>query len=648
MRKLFCLVFITGLFSQSNAQTLFTYGDKSVDARDFLRAFNKNNQASEENREKAMRDYLQLYINSRLKIEEAYQRKYDTLPQIRYEVNNLRIQISENYMTDPAAADRLVKEAFLRSQKDIRVSQIFISLRDSNGHLQQQAADKKRDEVLARLKAGEDFSKLAAELSDDPAAKTTKGDLGYVTVFTLPYEIENVVYNTPKGKYSEPLLSKVGYHIFRNMAERKAAGKIKAQQILLASPPNADDAMKKKTALLADSLYKRLRAGENFNRLASAFSHDYISAANGGIMPDISVGQYDPVFESVLWGLSKDGEMSKPFQTSHGWHILKRISMKPINSDSSNKAAMSELRNRILQDTRWKTSKDFIYTTVKEKAGFQKYPYSEEAMWAMTDSVLDLKPMKDIGRTIIASTPMFRIGDSIYTATTWVNYANTYRYKQDGTGAKPHPQVRDEFEQFALINYYRDHLEDFNMEFRDQMNEFRDGNLFFEIMQNEIWTKAQMDTTTLQALYETNKGKYVWTKSVDAILFFCSDEVAAKSAHAEVKKDPSSWRAVVQKNLERVVADSSRFEWEQVPNLFKMIPTAGLITDPFVNESDKSASFAYIIRVNNSPIQRTYPEAKGMVINDYQVLLEEQWNAKLREKYPVKINEAVLEQISKR
>jgi peptidyl-prolyl cis-trans isomerase SurA len=124
--------------------------------------------------------------------------------------------------------------------------------------------------------------------------------------------------------------SKIGYHIFKNLGERKAVGKIKAQQLLLAIPPGGDDAAKKQIAARADSLYKRIMAGDNFNRLASEFSNDYITAASGGLMPDISVGQYDPVFEKALWSLSKDGAVSKPFLTSHGWHIVKRISMKPV------------------------------------------------------------------------------------------------------------------------------------------------------------------------------------------------------------------------------------------------------------------------------------------------------------------------------
>jgi peptidyl-prolyl cis-trans isomerase SurA len=630
----------------ASAQTLFTYGNYSVDAKDFLKAYNKNNTAPVSNKAKAISEYLELYINSRLKIREAYDRKYDTLAHIKTEVENLRAQIAENYMNDPQMMARLQAEAFQRSQKDISVAHIFISFRNANGIVDSAAARLKKDDILQRLKK-EDFLQVAQQFSDEPSAKTTKGELGYITVFTLPYDFETAIYATAVGKYSPVVVSKIGYHIFKNLAERKAIGKVKAQQILLVNPPGADAALKKKIAGLADSLHKRILAGDNFNRLAAAFSNDYITGGNGGLMPDISVGQYDPVFEKTLWSLAKDGAVSKPFLTAHGWHILKRVSVKPIPSDPADRAYQQDLQIKIMADTRWKSSRDFIYKIVTEKAGVKKYPYNDAAMWAMTDSVLDLKPMTELGRTITSGTPMFTIGDSTFTANDWVNYANTYRYKQDGTGAKPHSQVRDEFLEFAIYNYYRNHLEDFNEEFRGQMSEFRDGNIFFEIMQQEIWNKAQTDTAALRALYEKNKKNYIWNQCADAVLFFCSDETTANAIYEQVKKKPADWPRIAGAYTEKVVADSSRYEWNQIPNLDKTIPKAGMVLPPLVNSNDNTASFAYIIEAYNKPMQRNFNEAKGLVINDYQALLEKQWNEALRVKYPVVIDQKVLAGISK-
>lgn len=648
MNKKF-IITIVALLSllATSAQTLFTYGKYAVDAKEFLRAYNKNNLQPVVNKGKSVSDYLELFINSRLKIREAYDRKYDTLPQIKSEVETLRAQIIENYVNDPKVINHLQKEAFERSQKDIHVAHIFISFRNAGGVMDTTAARLKKDELLQRLKKGEDFLQVALQLSDDPTIKTTKGELGYITVFTLPYEFENAIYTTPVGKYSSIVISKTGYHLFKNISERKAIGKIKAQQILLATPPGADEITKKKLAMLADSLYNRITAGDNFNQLATNFSSDYISAATGGTMADIRVGQYDPVFEKALLALPKDGSVSKPFLTAHGWHILKRTSVIPVVTDISNKSNLQELQAKIIADSRSRSSGDFINKLVREKAPLKIYPYNDAAMREMTDSILDQKTMTEAGRKITFTTPLFSIGDAVYTTSTWLTYAIAHHQKEDHSGVKPYEEVKKEFLDFALYNYYRDNLEDFNEEFHNQMMEFKDGNLFFEIMQQEIWNKAQTDSTALIELYEKNKKSYTWNQCADAVLFFCSDEPTAKKVNEEVKKNPADWRKVVDLYSEKVVADSSRYEWSQIPDLLKMTPKPGMITSTLINPNDNTASFAYIIKTYPEPMQRTFNESKGLLISDYQAILEKQWNVELKKKYPVIIDQKVLNDISK-
>jgi peptidyl-prolyl cis-trans isomerase SurA len=644
-----CMIVMVAFCSiiTASAQTLFTYGKYAADAKDFLRAFQKNNTQPATNKTRAINDYLDLYINSRLKIREAYERRYDTLPQIVMEVNNLRAQIADNYMNDQEMTNRLVNEAFERSLKDIHVGHIFITLKNANGVVDSAAAKAKRDGILRLLQRGEDFLTVAQQNSDDPAAKNNKGDLGYITAFTLPYQFENAIYATAPGKYSSSITSRIGYHIFKNLGERKAAGKIKAQQILLALPPGADENDKKKLAGLADSLYKKILAGGDFNQLATTFSNDYISAANSGIMPDISVGQYDATFENVLWSLPKDGAVSKPFTTSHGWHILKRISISSVITDPVNKTNQQELLQRIKADSRWKASDNFIYDRVITKAGHQRKLYNDTDLWAFADSLIDKVPLSKTN-TIVASTPIFNIGDSIYDASKWGEYAKNHRYKQDGTnGVVPYDQLREEYIKFELKNYYRDHLEDFNDEFRDQMTEFKDGNLFFEIMQQEIWNKAQGDSIGLTALYNKNKKSYTWKQSADAVIFFCSDKDISKAAFDKLKKTPGDWRKITELYPEKIIADSSRYEWSQIPNLNKIIPKAGTITTPLINKNDNTASFAYVIKAYPQPMQRSFNEARGLVINDYQALLENEWTAALKKKYPVVIDQKVLSGILK-
>jgi peptidyl-prolyl cis-trans isomerase SurA len=263
-----------------------------------------------------------------------------------------------------------------------------------------------------------------------------------------------------------------------------------------------------------------------------------------------------------------------------------------------------------------------------------------------SDSVLDNKRLVS-QVNITRATPLFSIGDRTFTTNDYITYAQTWRYKPDGTGAKPLKQVMDEFVHHASEDYYRSHLEDFNPEFRGQMNEFRDGNLFFEIMQREVWGKAQTDSVALENYYEKNKNRYTWKQSADAVIFFCSDEKSGRSLYEQVKKNPMNWKNFSNAFAEKVVTDSSRYEFEQIPNGDKVPLQPGTITTPLNNKTDGSTSFAYVLKIYPPGLQRNYNDARGLVISDYQAELDKQWVAQLKEKYPVTIDEKVFAEISK-
>ena len=647
MKKIFLASVFTLFIAAIHAQTLFTYGKNKVDAKEFLRAFNKNNMISPStNRSKAINDYLALYINSKLKIREAYARRYDTIPAIQGEVENLRLQIIDNYMNDPQAVEKLTHEAFIRSQKDIHLAHVFISFKNTSGVVDMAAADKKRDEVLKKITAGEDFFKVAAELSDDPSAKTNKGDIGFITVFTLPYFFENIAYTTAPGKISTPLRSKSGYHIFKNIEERPAIGKLKADQILLAFAPGTTDTEKMELKKRADSIYQLLKAGEDFGKLASQFSNDYITASAGGYIQPFGVGQYEPEFEKAAFALKKDGDITVPFLTTHGYHIIRRSGTIPIVKDSSDKVNWNDLKTRVNIPERTSASQKALVERIKKQAGFKIYPYKEDVLQAYTDSIINRTKL-GIGAQQDKNAPLFKIGDSTLKVPDWIGYAQVFRFNANNT-VKPTDELMEEFIQANVLQYYREHLEKYNEEFRNQMNEFKDGNLFFEIMQREIWNTAQSDSIGLRRHYEKNKAKYNWKPSADAVIFYCNDEITAEELYKAVKEKPTEWSAIVSQYEEKASADSSRNELANIPGKTKVAFTEGMVTTPLVNPNDKSASFAYIIKIYNNTSPRNFEEAKGLVINDYQTLLDEKWIAQLKKKYPVVVNQAVLQSILKK
>ncbi|HYC30051.1 MAG TPA: peptidylprolyl isomerase, partial [Chitinophagaceae bacterium] len=236
------LLTLISLSLSTSAQTLFTYGGRSVSKEEFLKAYNKNNTNSPLT-EKALREYLDLYIPFKLKVQAAYDLHLDTLSSQRAELQAFRNQLMQGFLSDPGSVSALVNEAFDRSQQDIRISHIFIAAPRDSVELSAHAA-KLAKEAYQQLQDGKDFGDVAIKYSSDPSVKSNRGDLGYITVFSLPYELENLAYSTPLNKVSEPYQSKAGYHIFKRTAERKAAGKMQIAQILLAFPPDATDAAK--------------------------------------------------------------------------------------------------------------------------------------------------------------------------------------------------------------------------------------------------------------------------------------------------------------------------------------------------------------------------------------------------------------------
>lgn len=636
MKKLFTVLFVLISFSLP-AQTLFYYGNDSVSANEFLRAYHKNNTGIQT--EKAVKDYLHLYIASRLKVKEARQRGYDTLPQMVTDLANLRQQILPNYLDNKEAVGKLVEEAFVRSQKDIHLAHIFISF-VQDGKLDSVAALKKLLAIQEKLKSGVSFSEVAKEYSDDPSAKQNGGDLNWITVFSLPYELENLAYSTPAGKISSVYKSGAGYHVFKNIEERKDPGRIRAAQILLAFPPDADTATKKNIKKLADSLYNRLLKGDDFARLASQFSNDMFSAPAGGQMQEFGTGQYAPVFENAVFALPKDGAITKPFLTTHGWHIVKRLSRMPAFNKKDSKA-MEILKTKVEQSDRIQTMRHELAKKILKEAGYQKTSFADAELWALSDSILNYKA-SGIPVHLTSTSTIFKLGDKNVQVADWINYAQTFRYKPDGSGIKTYPQLWNEFLEAMALDYYQNHLEQYSQEFRQQLNEFGEGNLFFEIMQREVWGPAQTDSVALMNYYRQNRSGYVWKQSADAVIFYASDIASAKTFSEEVKKAPKKWHELISGFSEKIAADSSRFELSQIPNPSKQNLSAGVVTAIHINKADNTASFAYIIRTYNKTEPRSFADARGLVITGYQAALERKWNAELQKKYPVRINEAVL------
>ena len=310
MKIIFTSILIAAACLNSYSQILFSYGRHNVDKEEFLRQFNRNLNPKEDH-VKALKEYLPLFINYKLKVQDAYDNRLDTQYNQLRELSDFRRQIADNYFSEEANLNNLANEAFLRSQKDIQLQDIIIGF-DPKNPQRIKEAEEVAEKAIQKLTLKTDFNKVLDEYCTDKDCRDKHGNMGWITVFSLPYRIENIAYNMKVEEFSEPIKTTNAFHIFKKVAERRAAGKIRVAQILFAYAPDATKADKEQIQKKVDSVYEALTKGADFSALAHIYSADRSSYQNGGVLPEFGVGFYDQNFEEAAFSLKNKEDISKP------------------------------------------------------------------------------------------------------------------------------------------------------------------------------------------------------------------------------------------------------------------------------------------------------------------------------------------------
>jgi peptidyl-prolyl cis-trans isomerase SurA len=643
MKKLFTFCTASAVCLTLQAQTLFTYGTNKVDKKEFLRAYNKNNPDTAD-KERSIKEYLDLYTRFKLKVQAAKALRLDTLATQKADLLNYENQLQETYMSGESFMGELVNEALSRSQKDIEIAHLFVPFGTSTDTVKAKPVIEK---AYKELQSGLSFEKAIEKYCIDEATKKAKGYIGFVTAFSLPYNLETVLYNLKAGAFSAPYASKAGYHIFTKLSEREAVGSVKAAQILLAYAEGTTEEEKKQKLQLADSIYKALVAGASFEEMVKTYSEDKFTYQNKGELAVVTLGKYDRAFENAVYSIVKDSGYSAPVETATGIHIIKRLKRIPVNKDENNLEAMMELQQQVRLSDRMLIAQNKQNEEILKQTGYKKLVYDEKKLWKEADTIIksvNYKPLLKAHKKF----PIFSFAKQIIYSSDWLQFIKA-RNTNSNTASTPdsYKAGMTDYVKFTSQEYYKKHLTDFKPDYKYQVQEFKEGNLLFEVMERNIWSKAAADTTGLMALYKKNKAKYIWEPSVDAIIITCSDAASTEEAIKKIKADPASWKNFATEFEGKVQADSSRFEMGQVPVVERTMFEKGLITLPLKNEQDGSSVFSYIINVYREPGQRSFEEARGLVINDYQQVLEDKWIEQLKKKYPVKVDAKVLAEVIK-
>lgn len=626
------LLSVVCLASSAIGQTVFSYGNQKVDKKEFLHVYNKNAEAVTHTKE-SVEDYLKLYAIYKMKVAEAKSLGYDKNPQMLQEFEYFKSQITPQYLVHEEYINQNLRISDANSRKEILLGIIPTG----SGEEGKTAAAKAFEE----LKNGSGFKSIAKKYSVDTEITDNEGVAGYITAFTLPYQIERIVFALPEGGYSEPVKLNEDWYLFSNLHEQKANGTLTVAQILLAYPPDYTAADKQVIAGRADSVYQLLLNGANFSELAIQLSDDIHSAEQGGQLAPFKAGDYSSEFCNRAFSLKADGDISRPFETAFGFHIVKRIHLAPIPEEGDKNYEL-ELKNRVMNDpVRMKEAKKQLAEEVKTIIGYQLLANSSQLQQA------SLQYLSGSNNNVCNNKDLAKFGDgSTVACSQWKAYLDSVM--QFHTASVEEFDIAGSFQGFqeeAILQYYSNHLYDYNEEYRLLLNEFREGNLLFEIMQKNVWEKAMADTAGQIAYFNRHTANYQWNDGADMIVFSTYDTTAVDELKNEVRQHYADWRFLLENFSGNIQADSGRYEFTQLP--FKDASTTAekSFTENITNDFDESHSFAFIIKKRPGGDTKSFEAAKGFVMLDYQQQIENLWVKELMKKYPVKVNKKELKKI---
>ncbi|MCB4809298.1 peptidylprolyl isomerase [Tamlana sp. 62-3] len=633
---LFLSVFLVKLNAQTKQdQVLFTIDNKPVYTSEFLRVYNKNLDLVQDESQKEVDNYLELFINYKLKLKEAHALGFDTNPSYLRELSSYKKQLANSFMKETKVTDALVEEAYERISFDVNANHILVKLAETASPKDTLAAFNKISELRDRaLKEG--FEKVRQEVHN---GQTVYGEkLGYFSGFKMVYDFETVAFNTPVGDISKPFRTRFGYHIVNVLDKRESRGERTVAHIMLVDNNNNTE----KAEVKIQDIYQKLKQGEDFEALAKQFSDDKSTSSNGGKLAPIVGGQLrSQEFEDVAFSLENIGDFSQPFKSAYGWHIVKLYNAKPTPEFETIKP---ELINKVKRDDRSKLIDEALIAKLKKHYRIASTPdlsYFESILndsyftktWFLPPSFIGKKNLVVIGKRSFS----------------YKHFADYLMKSQRNPTAKASfktivNNVYNNFLNENLIRYHENNLEDENEEFANIVGEYRDGLLLFDLMENTIWNAASNDTLAVKEYFESHKANYISNEKIDAVV--------ASSSNKKALKKVAKWfeKGYDVEKIKPLVNSEDKIEVLFSTGVLEKTHQTLPENLPF------NVGVSKILSHNNSYVvvkikevlpkkQLEFVEAKGAVISDYQQQKEINWVNGLHEKYEVDIDEKVLQEV---
>jgi len=624
-----------------NNKILLTVGGHKTEAGEFIRMYKKS---AELGKFPDIDSDIQQFILFMLKVADAVSLGYDTTKAFRTELNGYRTQLAQNYLTDTQTKEKLLSQSYQRSLTEINCWHILIGMPPEASPEDTLRAWKKANDLRERIQKGESFENVARGSSDDQSVKMNGGNLGYFTVFQMIMPFEDAAYSLKKGAISNPVRTPYGYHIIKVADKRPSKGRVKVAHIMKASPPATEETESKKAEEEINAVYNKLKEGASFSEMARENSDDKESSVRGGELDWFGTGEIISDFSEAAFSLNDTGTYTKPVRTLYGWHIIKLIGKKAPGTYEETKSYLESKINQSYLNSLSK--KSFVEKLKKE----YRFKINQEAYnWFVqnTDTLI-IQGLKKYDRTTMPVTNIYSFANQHLTTrdfATHIENRGSMIVTNDSVAffnKSIDIRLSDQ-----LIDYENSVLEKKYPEFRYLMNEFHDGILLFEISGKKVWDKVSNDSSGLQKYYEEHKNNYLTKKGIDAKIYTLKNPEGEKALSTAFKK--YSGKPDIDKLLLK------RFNKK---NDTLLVISEGKWFEGSDNEIDnvkwetgnhvlKRNGFPSIISIKKiiEPVPISFSEIQGEMMTSYQEFLESEWIAQLKEKYSVRIDNPVLDEV---
>ena len=636
MRKMIwiALVFVG---AQLNAQeVLFTVGNQSITTEEFKAVYEKNKGVGAALDPKTPEEYLELYINFKLKIAEAYEQQRDTATEFKNEFGGYRAQLAKPYLSDQGAEDELVNQAFSRMQEEVRAAHIMIAL-EANAlpsdtlKAYRQLLDLRKSILSGKTK----FENAARETSADTWSAKNGGDLGYFTAFNMVYPFESAAYELEVGDLSMPVRSQYGYHLVKLLDRRSASGIVRVRHIFFASNGKSSLQEQQRAERSANEIYTRLEGGEDFISLLE-FSEDRKTKDAMGELPEFGINKMMPAFEEAAFSLEAPGDYSAPVETSIGWHVIQLIEKKPL---ASFEELQSELKKKVKRDTRSRVGATRFMKRLKSE-----YDFAIDERWLGRTMNLVDKNAFGTGTWEIPTLSRDRVvatfaNEKIYQSEVLEFWAKNQNQSSEAVRVEFLRVLFNAYSNDRMIAYEDGQLESKHADFRNLVREYKEGILLFDLTQEAVWNKAAQDSAGIANHYELIKEDYRWEDRVQATYWVTTDEKLAKKIAKWTAKNKVDKVKELLENEDALSVAIQNGTYEKDDNSV-IVAVWQQDSGTFGPIELDNGSFA-VVQIDEfiPSAPKALNEIKGLVIASYQDTLEKEWVNALKSKFEVNVNE---------